>query len=436
VFKDFKNHVLHVRDNYWGGALTAAEAWRQRTDRALKDGEWRLAVHAAGVLSHYLADPVQPFHTGQTEEENTIHRAVEWSFSKSFPTLKRILDTDLGGFPDIEMPEGPDWMAQMQRAGAERANAHYETVVDHYDFKVGAKDPPAGLDDELRTVIAGLLGYATSLHARVLERIIEESGARPPQVNLTLDTLFTGLKVPIRKILAAIEDGEERKLVAAMYEEFTLTGKVRNTLPDDDREVRALYASEVLKVPLSELDCAWPRETGLAHTPAGKASKTPAPKTPRAPKTEAAAAPISRRLTPEDDIVEAPSIGPKTAARLKAIGIETIAQLLAAYPEPTARALDVSHITTATITEWQAQARMVCDAPGLTGTAAQILVGSGVTTAELLAAADPAELQDKVRAVCASNAGERLLRGGKAPEAAAIAAWIETARRREQQQAA
>jgi hypothetical protein len=79
---------------------------------------------------------------------------------------------------------------------------------------------------------------------------------------------------------------------------------------------------------------------------------------------------------------------------------------------------------------------MVCDAPGLTGTAAQILVGSGVTTAELLAAADPAELQDKVRAFCASNAGERLLRGGKAPEADAIAGWIETARGRDQQQAA
>src|SRR5262245_45633100 len=25
VFKDFKNHVLHVRDNYWGGAVEAAE---------------------------------------------------------------------------------------------------------------------------------------------------------------------------------------------------------------------------------------------------------------------------------------------------------------------------------------------------------------------------------------------------------------------------
>ncbi len=30
-FKDFKNHVLHVRDGYWGGALGKADQWYARS---------------------------------------------------------------------------------------------------------------------------------------------------------------------------------------------------------------------------------------------------------------------------------------------------------------------------------------------------------------------------------------------------------------------
>ena len=104
VFKDFKNHVLHVREGDWGGAPTAAREWYRRTVRALSNKDWSHAVYCAGVMSHYVVDPVQPFHTGQTEEEGVIHRAVEWSFSKSYFELKRILEADLGGFPDITVP--------------------------------------------------------------------------------------------------------------------------------------------------------------------------------------------------------------------------------------------------------------------------------------------------------------------------------------------
>ena len=92
VFKDFKNHVLHVRDNDWGGAIEACEEWYRRTVRALVAKDWKQAAWSAGVMSHYYVDPIQPFHTHQTEEEGVIHRAVEWSFSKSYKTFKAILD--------------------------------------------------------------------------------------------------------------------------------------------------------------------------------------------------------------------------------------------------------------------------------------------------------------------------------------------------------
>jgi hypothetical protein len=146
VFKDFKNHVLHVREKEWGGAIEAAEEWYRRTVRALAAKDWKQAAWSAGVLSHYYADPIQPFHTHQTEEENVIHRAVEWSFSKSYTTFQRIIENDLGGYPKMAVPGGENWLADMVRAGAKASNEQYETVIDHYDFAKGVKDPPAGLD--------------------------------------------------------------------------------------------------------------------------------------------------------------------------------------------------------------------------------------------------------------------------------------------------
>jgi hypothetical protein len=84
TFKDFKNHVLHPRDKYWGGAVDAARAWYATLVKHLRAGAWLEAVSAAGVLSHYLADPLHPFHTAQSDAENTIHRACEWSIRVPF----------------------------------------------------------------------------------------------------------------------------------------------------------------------------------------------------------------------------------------------------------------------------------------------------------------------------------------------------------------
>src|SRR5262245_20563891 len=135
-FKDFKNHVLHVRDNNWGGAVEACEEWYRRTVRALQAKDWKQAAWSAGVMSHYYVDPIQPFHTHQTEEEGVIHRAVEWSFSKSYKTFQRILEGERGGYPDIAVPNGDDWLAQMVREGARASNPHYEAVIEHYNFAV------------------------------------------------------------------------------------------------------------------------------------------------------------------------------------------------------------------------------------------------------------------------------------------------------------
>lgn len=455
-FKDFKNHVLHVREGDWGGAPGAAREWYNRTVRALKAGEWKMAVYNAGVMSHYVVDPVQPFHTGQTETEGVIHRAVEWSFSKSYAALRAILEVDQGGFPDVLVPDGDDWLEQMVRAGALKSNPHYETILTHYDVKAGAKDPPAGLDQELKDVVASLIGYAAAMLARILERAIAESAATPPKVDLTLDAVFAVMAAPIRGALAAIEDVTERATVAAMYEEYRKTGKVRATLAQDDAAVRRLHAQEVLKTPLSSLDAQWPEETGAAHATGAPARKTPKPKrnigaapvrardaknVPPAEQVDKAvvapdemkqSAPVTastlRTLDAASPVMDAPSIGPKTAARLEKIGVRTVGDLLCVTPEDAAGKISAGHINAQVIRAWQAQARLAMGLAGMTSSAAQILVAAGADTLERLGAFESGALQRELALVAATPDGQRMLRDAPLPSVAQLEAWIEAAK--------
>ncbi len=492
VFKDFKNHVLHVRDRDWGGAVEACEEWYRRTVRALAAKDWKQAAWSAGVLSHYYVDPIQPFHTHQTEEEGVIHRAVEWSFSKSYATFQQIIETDLGGYPKIEAPAGENWLAEMVRAGAMASNPHYELIIDHFDLAASLKDPRAGLDQELKDTVAKLVGHAVSGFARILERAFAEAAVKPPRVGGTLQAFFLALETPIQSVLKLIDDAAARREVEAQYEEFRRTGKVRATLGEDDKVVRALYAAEVLKTPLSSLDAKWPREIGSkigegaasrgkpakakpekAETPAKAASAVEAPKPEKAkpakvidldpPHAEAPAndaapqaekpakpqkepplprelpvgAPAARRektlpkttLTERAPVVQAPSIGPKAAKRLEAVGVKTIADLLALNAEDGENRIDARHISAQTIRDWQAQALLACTVPGLRSREAQALVACGIATPEELIEMDPTELCDGVARWGLSDEGQRAWGSAPAPTEDDVATWIARAKR-------
>lgn len=458
VFKDFKNHVLHVRDGDWGGAPAAAREWYRRTVRALQIKDWKQAVYCAGVMSHYAVDPVQPFHTHQTEEENVIHRAVEWSFSKSFFKLQTILVNDLGGYPDVAVPNSADWLEQMVRQGARTSNPHYETVINHYDFRAGSKNPEAGLDQELKDIVAKLIGYASVMVARILDKAFAEAQVAPPKVNLTVDTFFAALKVPLNAVLKTIDNVQERALVASMYQEFQKTGKLRDTLPDDDKTVRELHAAEVLKQPLSTLDAQWPREIGTAHgTGAPPRSAQPkkvvAPKAPKpAPKPKAApaakaqpapkpAAPTSAqgarpRLTLDAPVEDAPSIGAKTASRLSAVGIKTVKDLLDVSPDGAAAQIKVKHINASLIRDWQSQAELACAIANLTSAGAQLLVAAGVRDADDLANAEADTLLNLIDEFALTSDGQRILREGAPPKRDEIDRWIAAAKEQVRKRAA
>lgn len=563
TFKDFKNHVLHVEEGQWGGARDAAMEWYGKAVDALRSKKWGDAAYALGVLTHYYADPIQPFHTAQSEEESTMHRALEWSLVQSRDTLKALID--LRGYPVVSGGPASGFVADMVLAGARYSNPHYQTVIDHYNLEAGVKEPRAGLDQRLLDIFADLLAYATSGVATLFQRAFAEAQVAPPQTDLDLPGYLAALDIPIRKLTRRIADRKDRMQVEAMYDELQRTGKVLKTLPDDDREIRRLHCEQVLRRPISELDFQALEPIGSAHVPlekhpepvryvlkvvpepvtpssakpesnlqteapdahlfdssatvvplvaepakepeaeeptnfvpadavlasieaeqAAKAAATteveataepiaeatpepeaepeivaepeitpepvaaetpveavaettvepptpeaepeaegaetvqtvaaaPAPEPVKESKTEKADAneeePERERLSLESPVVEAPSIGPKTASRLEQVNIHTIGDLLDANPEETATALSVRYITKKTLTDWQDQTRLMLEAPGLRVLDSQILVGAGIRNADDLAKSSAKSVLEAATNFLDTPGGARVLWG-------------------------
>lgn len=265
TFKDFMNHVCHVNEGQWGGAPGKAMEWYARSVELLREKKWSKAAYALGVLSHYYADPIQPFHTGQTEEEGVIHRAVEWSIAKSRDVIDEMIEAN--GYPDVQVPDGPGFVADMVLEGATLSNTYYNTFIDHYDLKKGVSDPPSGLDDTMRDAIAELVAYATAGFAAIVTQAVEEAAVAPPKVSLTLQGYIETLDIPLRWITSKMADAGDRAQVERMYKEFQKTGKVVKTLPDDDKFIRKQHASQVLRVPLKQLNKQEIGPIGSAHVP-------------------------------------------------------------------------------------------------------------------------------------------------------------------------
>jgi hypothetical protein len=502
-FKDFKNHVLHVAEGEWGGARGKAQEWYARGVDLLTRKRWSEAAYAFGVLSHYYADPIQPFHTGQTEAEGVIHRAVEWSIAKSRGEIDARIEAN--GYPEIDVPDGMGFVSDMVRAGAELSHEHYQTYSPHYALPAGAADPPSGLDETMRAAIADLVGYATAGFAAILTRAVEEAAVAPPKVNLTVQGYIETLDIPLRWVTAKLEDAADKRTVERMYAEFQKTGKVIKTLPADDKAIRALHAKQVRRIPLKDLnaeeiapigtlnenrlasaaepsDAADPvvddmppaelteiARRNTARTPLrgllGSRKRAVAPE-PEAeieagiqPEAEAETEAVSGELildqpveapvrpgpemteeagsddaprrmasiTRDDPVVDAPSIGRKTAKQLARAGITTIGDLLDCDAEMVELELNVRHITSEAIRIWQDQTQLMMDVPGLRVHDAQLLVGAGITTREDLANASARTIFELAMEFLATPEGERVLRDDQVLHEDEVEEWIEMA---------
>jgi predicted flap endonuclease-1-like 5' DNA nuclease len=463
-FKDFKNHVLHVRDGYWGGAPEKVASWYGHLVEALREQDFERAVYAAGVLSHYYTDPIHPFHTGQSEAESSVHRAVEWSISRSYDSLR--VDGDAKHQAEAPvLPRGADWLRAHVLAGADRANPHYETLITHFDLGTAVREPAAGLNPIARDAVSGLLIYAAKGFALVLDRAITEAGVEPPEVSLTAETVLAGLKMPAGWITKKITDRETRRQVQAMYDELMATGRVEATLPEDDRIVRDLYAREVLA--LRQAAQARERASRLAARAIGKPLRKPASAKPAAPAgvndgfahpaagqaTTAEVLPAGAtsstavqtgshhprhdhlhsertprvHLVEDDELERAPSIGPKLAERLALGGIVTVRDFLESDAENVVSLLGGGRFDADTVERWKCEARLVLRIAGLRGSQAQLLAGAGYDTLDKIADADLSALSSAVLSFALTPAGARILRNGDAPDIESVTKWVHTA---------
>lgn len=406
-FKDFRNHVLHVEQDYWGGAREAALLWYHRAVETLRKKHWVNGIYATGVLSHYYTDPIQPFHTGQSEAENNIHRAAEWSITKAYDELWQAAEEK--GLPDLALPEGEDWLEEMVRQGADVSHPHYQTLIDHYDFHQGRKDPPAGLDETSRAILSDLLGHAAVGWSRILDRLFSETGLTPPKVGLSIPTFLATLQIPVQHLTKKLRDASDRAEIQAIYTELQNTGTVEDHLPAENRTVRELFHADFPELAPAKKPV--PYETDSEN--ASAASET----------EDEEEATLRFYLEWDDPVEDAPSVGPKTGRRLRKIKIQTVQDLLDADPDEAAAKLNVRHITPEALRDWQDQARLVCRVPKLRGHDAQILVACGYRDPLDISTAPTAELLDAAVQFSETRDGQRVIRSGRVPDQEEITRW-------------
>lgn len=468
VFKDFENHVLQVRDGYWGGAAVTAEKWLEKSFGWLSTGNWKEASYSIGVLSHYFTDPFMPLHTAQSPRETILHRPLEWSVCCSYQSLyeKACRDVQSDSFP---IASGQRWLTQSILRGATQANECYEALMDDYDMNESARFPKLALGRESQRLLAGIFTWVLAGWGGVVDRIANETKIALPQFALTIPTLMAGLQIPTKKIVAAIESAEQRKEVERILTEFNHTGKVVQNISQEQRrvakvkrdqpdfrpssdDVQRSVVKQQTEIPQSVTNHKLPstvpqkddlRSVSTRPEPIRTTTEDVIEKeiindqpvfVSQLPEAEARL-PIGSsnksyqrpRLTPGSPIVDAPAIGPKTAARFEAIGMHTIGDLLSRDAEQIAVELGAKWINARLVAQWQDQARLSCHIERLSAVGSGLLVMSGIRTTEQLARRSASDVMLAIHAAAQSTEGQRLLREQAPPSLKVIQRWIDSA---------
>ena len=378
--KDFGNHVLYGGQRPWGDAVAAAREQFDQLVAALAERRWTDAARAAGLLSHYVSDPLMPLNTRQSEAGNLVQRGIEWSVCRAYGQLQTILEDDLGGYPAVELPAAADGPEQFLHTGSKMAAQHYDALVEHFDLARALLDPAEALDQESQDRLAQCLGTAVVGFARVLERSIEQSRAEPPRQQTSPSGLVASLKAPFRVLSCHTFDQFVQRQLEEMHEELERTGKVSESLPEEQREIRRMHAEEVLRAPVGELVAAEenargarygqgapPRyrpnrlrtHPGIVHT----GGRLP----PISSLSEPAIVQFQPQLSRSSPIEHARGITAQLAARLRAVAIDTIGDLISADPELLAERLRLRRGGAEMVLSWQGAARQACEQKEIRG---------------------------------------------------------------------
>ncbi len=469
VFKDFENHVIHVADGYWGGAAKAGKKWLDASNRLLSTQRWSEAAYSIGVLSHYFTDPFMPLHTAQSPRETAIHRPLEWSVCCSYQEIyeSALSDSSLDSF---EIPAGAEWITDAIHRGAKLAHQYYELLLDDYDMNEASRFPKLALGTNSKRALAQLFVSVQTAWGGVLDRIAYEATNPIPKFSLTLPTLLAGIQIPTKKIVQAIESAERRKEVQSIIDEYQSTGKVVRNLPIEQRTVQTVRREkpdlrpapmEIERMDIHRIEIKKPTDRAESHVSIRPRAITPPPEIEAAPtplvRTEpvargrqdreqtltSSASPVSadltetepdsrqgrKRLRIDSPIVDAPAIGPKTAARFNAIGCNTIEDFLRRDADQIANELNTQWIDSRLVSQWQDQSRLACQIDRLTAAGAGLLVIAGIHSAEKLAEQDPVQLHALLETASQTNEGKRLIRDQGPPAMEAVERWITSARK-------
>ncbi len=444
-FRDFQNHVIHVNDGYWGGAPRVAHQWYDRMQRYLRTNRFSDAAHAAGVLSHYFTDPIQPLHTAQTPAEKILHRPIEWSVTKSYGSLLADWKADPSRTV-FQLSDNPGWLGEAILTSARVAHDHYETLLTHYDLKAGRSNPSAGLDAVSRGCLSQLIGLCVTGWARVIERAAydaeQSQGRALPTQSVTLGVMLAGIRMPRQRWIRHAEHRIEQAKITALINEFEATGKVEEHLPSEvrviekvcrvyakEREYNRIRAERHSNADIRILEPTATSEQTIEpnideYLPAADSAAEVTVGTSPAIIPLAFPAQPQVRLRVEDPLVNAPSIGSKTADRFAAIGIYTVGDFLSSKPEQIAAKLATRWITVATLNVWRCQTILMCQLPEMLARETQLLVGSGFPTADSIAKTSSDKLLDAIQTYAATYSGRRYLRGAAAPDRDRVETWI------------
>lgn len=538
-FKDFQNHVVHVRQKNWGGAPMLCQEWMGKARQFLDEANWKKAAYACGVLSHYFTDPIMPLHTAQSSRETAVHRPMEWSIFQSYDTIYRQAKSN-GINCEFKLATDTQWIAKAVIAAASVANRHYDQLIAGYDLNRGNANPREGLSAEAIEVLAELFSLAIHGLSAVLTRLADETTAQLPQLSLTMTSLLATVDMPLAWIMRKISDSKERTSVAAIYREYQKTGTLKRnlpaeiavvaqsletqpdlcmrfdatdttsiqsnsslsnsdssqesdvsqkserpsrklaqvTLPDeqnqqkivcDSVDAKLLTADNVSKltepnqatesgqfVTLSQarLRIHSPergdeiegskvnseRSKAVSHSLRNNSSSTIGhdSKLEEKPRESGLRIAPSTILPTSDEpasnvhygspLIDAPSIGPKTAKRFESIGIRTIRQLVSTSAEEIVQGLGTRWITEDLVHDWQDQARLVCEVPALSGYRAQLLVAIGCRTSWQLRTSNANNLFTQVAQFCETSEGQQILRSARIPTADDVVRWIDSAK--------
>ena len=134
-------------------------------------------------------------------------------------------------------------------------------------------------------------------------------------------------------------------------------------------------------------------------------------------------------LVEQSEIEAVPSISPLVAARLRAVGLDRVSDLLDNDHHWIADSARLEGVSAESVFAWQSEARLLCAMPQLRPFDARVLAGAGVRDARQLAAMHPSRLLDRVERFLATERGRQIMRSGSSYELSRITAWIASAKR-------